>query len=123
MKSTLNIAIDCLLTTAVVASVPTYPYADTKSFTFTMALGTDQARLFVHWALIHQDGTIRYHTHRLEEYSFHKLDDTVQIHHDMDNVLDWVVGTMRRKTGAAVERIQKAKKVVDHPSPPKKQKI
>ena len=81
------------------------PSTETKSkikldtFVFTLAFGTSQAKLFVNWDL-DQDRSTEWHMHVLRSYDYDKLVDLTQLHHDIDNIMEWGVG--KRK-----ERIQK----------------
>ena len=81
------------------------PSTETKSkiklntMVFTLAFATSQARLFVNWDL-DQDGSTQWHMHVLRSYNYDKLGDLTQLHHDIDNIMEW--GVAKRK-----KRIQK----------------
>ena len=69
--------------------------ADINSFTFSLALDPDNARLFTHWAEEVAQSTppvIIWHMHLLEIYNFFSPNDYRRLHHDVDNILDWGVG-------------------------------
>ncbi len=81
------------------------PSTETKSkikldtLVFTLAFATSQARLFANWDL-DQDGSTQWHMHVLRNYNYDNLSDLTQLHHDIDNIMEW--GVAKRK-----ERIQK----------------
>ena len=77
--------------------------SDMFSFIFTFVICPDFARLFVAWAEEawssnnNDEPGINYHMHVLQHYYFSDGGDAwAAIHHDLDNILDWGVGT--RKT-------------------------
>ena len=80
------------------------PSTETKSkiklntLVFTLAFATSQARLFANWDL-DQDGSTHWHMHILRNYNYDDLGDLTQLHHDIDNIMEW--GVAKRK-----ERIQ-----------------
>ena len=80
------------------------PSTETKSkikldtLVFTLAFATSQARLFANWDL-DQDGSTQWHMHVLRNYNYDNLSDLTQLHHDIDNIMEW--GVAKRK-----ERIQ-----------------
>lgn len=78
--------------------------ADPDSFAFSLAIAADQAKMFVNWALDRPNGTVHWHMHRLATYSFDNLDHLTQLHHDIDNVLDWGVGPRKRKIEELIDR-------------------
>ena len=99
-----------------------YPRVDTESFAFSLAVTPNIANMFVHWCLEVDAGYVHWHAHRLEGYRFDRADEIAQLHHDIDNGLDWGVGTRKRDTIKLADRIIELGKVVAQPSPPKKQK-
>ena len=73
---------------------------DTKSFTFSLALVPRNARMFVHWAeeAYSKEGqllTINWHANEIHTYNLKFPEPWIELHRDMDNVLDW--GTLTRK--------------------------
>ena len=81
-----------------------YPKADMDSFAFTLAVGSQYANMFVNWALeMDSDNSVQWHMHWLQGYSFRKPDDLNQLHHDMNNVLDW---GLRVRKDKIIERCQ-----------------
>ena len=76
------------------------PSDETKSkirlntLVFTLAFATGQARLFANWDL-DQDGSTQWHMHVLRNYNYDNLSDLTQLHHDIDNIMEW--GVAKRK--------------------------
>ena len=73
---------------------------DTKSFTFSLAIVPRNARMFVHWAedAYSKEGvllTTNWHANELHTYNLKFPEPWIELHRDMDNVLDW--GTLTRK--------------------------
>ncbi|KAK4691407.1 hypothetical protein P7C71_g5588, partial [Lecanoromycetidae sp. Uapishka_2] len=68
----------------------------TDTLAFTFAFATSQARLFVNWDL-DQNGITNWHMHLLRDYNYNKLSDVSQLHHDIDNIMDWGVGKRKLK--------------------------
>ena len=66
----------------------------TNTLAFTLAFATSQARLFVHWDL-DQNGITNWHMHSLRSYNYDDLSDLTQLHHDIDNIMEW--GVTKRK--------------------------
>ena len=76
---------------------------DAKSFAFSLAFSPMEANLFVHWAeeALSKEGaliTVNWHASQIAHY-YLKLDGApwVELHHDIDNVLDWGVLTRRQE--------------------------
>ena len=75
-----------------------YPTAHIDSFAFTLAVGSQYANMFVSWALeMDSDNSFQWQMHWLQGYSFRKPDDLNQLHHDMNNILDWGLGVRKDK--------------------------
>ncbi|KAK0507001.1 hypothetical protein JMJ35_010701 [Cladonia borealis] len=73
---------------------------DTKSFTFSLALTPLFAFMFVHWAeeAFSKEGTVitvNWHATPVASYSLRWVAPWIELHRDIDNVLDW--GTLTRK--------------------------
>ena len=48
--------------------------------------------MLVNWALemdANDKDNVQWHMHQLRVYSYSTFDDLVQLHHDIDNILDW----------------------------------
>ena len=73
------------------------PKPDLDSWIFTFAVAADQAKSFVNWCLVNPSGELHWHMHLLNVYSFNKAADIALLRHDLDNVLDWGVGPVKRK--------------------------
>lgn len=69
-----------------------------NTLVFTFAFATGRAKLFVNWDL-DQDGSTQWHMHALRNYNYDNLSELTQLHHDIDNIMEW--GVAKRK-----ERIQ-----------------
>ncbi|KAL9123564.1 MAG: hypothetical protein Q9217_007014, partial [Psora testacea] len=92
--------------------LPAYPKADIDSFAFTLAIGSQHAHMFVNWALeIDSNDSIQWHMHVLRVYSYRKAEDLNQLHHDMNNILDWGVSTRKTKVMEYCENIHELKVV------------
>ena len=66
---------------------------DTKSFAFSLAMVPHDATMFVHWAeeAFSKEGkllTINWHATHIAHYFLNEEQDWIDLHHDMDNVLD-----------------------------------
>ncbi|KAL9096804.1 MAG: hypothetical protein Q9163_006405, partial [Psora crenata] len=69
-----------------------------ESFVFTLAVAADQAKMYVNWVLIERPSNIpKWQMHRLRNYTFDEADQIAQLHHDIDNVLDWGAGLRKRR--------------------------
>ena len=76
----------------------TYPKADMDSFAFTLAVGSQSANMFVNWALeIDSDNSVEWQMYRLQGYSFQEPEDLNQLHHDMNNILEWDLSVRKEK--------------------------
>ena len=94
---------------------------DTKSFVFSLALVPRSATMFVHWAeeAFAQDGTLvttNWHANHVAEYFLRDGAPWIELHRDIDNVLDW--GTLTRKQ----ELRDLCKKIHEHEQSNKRQK-
>ena len=74
--------------------------SDTKSFAFSLALDPLFATMFVHWAeeAFSKEGTvitINWHATPVASYILRYVEPWIDLHRDIDNVLDW--GTLTRK--------------------------
>ena len=84
---------------------------DAKSFAFSLAINPSEAILFVHWAeeALSKEGaliTVNWHATIIKHY-FLRLDEApwIELHHDIDNVLDWGVLTRRQELKNLCEQI------------------
>lgn len=68
----------------------------TSTLAFTLAFATSQARLFANWDL-DQDGSTQWHMHILRSYNYDDLSDLTQLHHDIDNIMEWGVAKRKMK--------------------------
>ena len=90
------------------SSTQVYPRADTESFAFTLAIGSQGANMFVDWALeldVNDKDNIQWHMHKLRVYSYFNLDDLAQLHHDINNILDWGLTTRKAEVENLCEKI------------------
>ena len=73
-----------------------YPRPDMESFAFAIAVGSSHAHMFVSWALEKDSkDSVEWHMHFLRDYSFRRPEDLQQLHHDMNNIQDWGLGTQK----------------------------
>ena len=89
------------------------PKADEDSFAFTIAVISMSATIFVNWALVDATKVVEWHMHRLRQYDFHRLDELSQLHHDVDNILDWGVTSRKRRVVELCGDIEKQQAVVE----------
>ena len=106
-----------------VVSAPEKGKPDMDSWVFSFAIAPDQAKCYVNWCLVYPSGILHWHMHLLDVYSFHKVDDISQMHHDLDNILDWGVGPWKRKIEAQAELKIQSGELLDEVPPAKKRKI
>lgn len=96
--------------------------ADMDSFAFTIALGSQDARMYANWARVKAKGGIEWHMHQLRNYNFRSLDEVNRLHYDIDNILDWGVSSRKRKVVELCKTIEKKQLVVSG-QPAKKVKM
>lgn len=85
-------------TTSTSPPSPADPMVDMDSFAFTLAVGSQMANMFVNWALeMDSKDSVQWHMSFLRVYSYRKPNDLNQLHHDMNNILDWGLGTRKSK--------------------------
>ena len=94
---------------------------DTKSFTFSLAIVPRNARMFVHWAeeAFSKEGillTTNWHANEVHTYNLKFPEPWIELHRDLDNILDW--GTLTRKQ----ELTDLCKKILEREQSNKKQK-
>jgi len=94
---------------------------DETCFTFSLAVDPHLAYLYVNWAEEewtsgNKKPTIDYQMSLLDGYFLHQPEAWVKLHHDIDNVLDWVVGKHKR------DQIASCNRIAAHVSPNKKRK-
>ncbi|KAM0795839.1 hypothetical protein BDR22DRAFT_869568 [Usnea florida] len=100
-----------------IPSAAEYPKVDINTFAFSLALGSDHARLFVNWALEVGPGHVKWHMHRLASYDYRTLDELDELHRHMNNVLDWAVTKRKSQVIQLCGKIKEAKGLY---MPPKK---
>lgn len=104
------------------AETPIHHYrTDTKSFVFSLALVPRSATMFVHWAeeAFSEDGTLvttNWHATHVADYFLREGAPWIELHRDIDNVLDW--GTLTRKQ----ELEELCRKILEREQSNKKQK-
>lgn len=94
---------------------------DTKSFAFSLALVPESATMFVHWAeeAFSEEGiliTTNWHASHIAHYFLRDVAPWIDLHRDIDNVLDW--GTLTRKK----ELNELCNKILEREQSNKKQK-
>ena len=75
---------------------------DAKSFAFSLAIHPSDATMFVHWAeeAFSKEGkllTINWHANHIAHYYLKDEDPWIDLHRDIDNILDWGVLTRRQE--------------------------
>lgn len=75
---------------------------DTKSFAFSLTIRPGLAEIYVHWAeeAFSKEGqflTISWHGSNLTHYFLRKANDWIELHRDLENVLDWGVLTRKQE--------------------------
>ena len=75
---------------------------DTKSFAFSLKIRPELSEIFVHWAeeVFSKDGqflSINWHAAYLTHYCLRKAADWIELHRDIDNILDWGVLARRQE--------------------------
>ncbi|MDI1488105.1 MAG: hypothetical protein OHK93_007379 [Ramalina farinacea] len=98
------------------------PKPDEDSFAFSIAVGPQQARIFVNWALVYPADVVEWQMHLLRDYHFRRLDDIEQLHHDMDNIMEWGVTFRKQKVTELCGKIEEQGIVMEKP-PSKKVEI
>ena len=89
----------------------TFRVPDEKNFTFTLALRPDKARLFVNWAedeyFKHNSkiATVHWHMNRIASYNLDNDEEWIELHNDLDNVLDWGVGQHKDEVSDLLSKI------------------
>lgn len=90
----------------------TFRVPDKKNFTFTLALRPDKARLFVNWAedeYFVEGGklaTVHWHMNRIASYNLDNDEEWIDLHNDLDNVLDWGVGQHKDEVNDLLSKIE-----------------
>ena len=90
----------------------TFRVPDKKNFTFTLALRPDKARLFVNWAedeyFEHNRklATVHWHMNRIASYNLDNDAEWIDLHNDLDNVLDWGVGQHKDEVNNLLSKIE-----------------
>ena len=75
---------------------------DTKSFAFSLAIHSTDATMFVHWAedVFSKEGkwlTINWHSSYIARYWLGEEEAWIELHRDIDNILDWGVLARRQE--------------------------
>lgn len=83
---------------------------DENCFTFSLAVDPHLAFLYVNWAEEefssgNKKATVCYQMNLLDSYCLERPEEWVKLHHDIDNVLDWIVGKHKRDQSALCNQI------------------
>lgn len=75
---------------------------DTKSFAFSLIINPGRSIMFVHWAeeAFSKAGqllTTNWHAHHVTHYFLHNEAPWIELHRDIDNVLDWGVSSRKQE--------------------------
>ncbi len=83
---------------------------DTQSFAFSLAIVPRAATIFVHWAeeAYSKEGqllTVRWHANYVANYNLKDPAAWVELHRDLDNILDWGVLIRKEEIGSLCDQI------------------
>ena len=83
---------------------------DDQSFAFSLAIVPQYAKLFVHWAeeAYSKEGelvTINWHANWVTDYNLVSPAAWIELHHDVDNILDWGVLTRKKELDDLCKKI------------------
>ena len=83
---------------------------DAKSFAFSLAIHPSDATMFVHWAeeAFSKEGkllTINWHASHISHYWLQEEEPWIELHRDIDNILDWGVLARRQELEALCSQI------------------
>ena len=84
--------------------------ADAKSFAFSLAIHPSDATMLVHWAeeAFDKEGTlltVNWHASYIAHYWLKEEGPWMELHHDIDNILDWGVLARRQELKELCSRI------------------
>ena len=83
------------------------PTQDMDTISFTLAVLPQIAKLSIHFAETWPDGHTEWQMHRLKSYLLEECDYLQELHHDIDNILDWGCTTRKKQiTNQAAELAQ-----------------
>ena len=84
--------------------------ADEKSFTFSLAIDSSEAKLYVNWALIELNQTPKWQMHRLDTYSFDRPLEVIALLKAINNILDWGCGQRKKELAKQANDLIAAKR-------------
>lgn len=83
------------------------PTQDMDTISFTLAVCPQIAKMSIHFAETWPDGHTEWQMHRLKSYLLEECDHLQDLHHDIDNILDWGCTTRKKQiTDQAAELAQ-----------------
>ncbi len=95
------------------------PIQHMDTISFTLAVCPQIAKMSIHFAETWPDGRTEWQMHRLKSYLLEECDHVQELHHDIDNILDWGCTTRKKQITAQVaelkqitSHIEEAKKVI-----------
>ena len=101
------------------STASTQPTPDKDTICFTLAVCPQIAKMCIHFAETWPDGHSQWQMHRLKTYLLEERDHVQELHHDIDNILDWGCSTLKRQVTAQLAEweqitsaIEKVKKVL-----------
>ncbi|KAL8833945.1 MAG: hypothetical protein Q9176_007742 [Flavoplaca citrina] len=97
------------------AHATTYPKANKKSISFTLALTPDLAKMNVHWAEETGPTAQTWHQAELRTYRMDVLDDIRQLRLNLDNIFDWGCGSRMKKITEQAERVAAKRATMNSP--------
>ena len=101
------------------STASTEPTPDKDTICFTLAVTPQIAKMCIHFAETWPDGHSQWQMHGLKSYLLEECDHVQELHHDIDNILDWGCTTLKRQVTAQVvefeqitSHIEEVKKVM-----------
>ena len=82
------------------STASTQPRPDKDTICFTLAVCPQIAKMCIHFAETWPDGHSQWQMHRLRTYLLEERDHVQELHHDIDNILDWGCSTLKRQVTA-----------------------
>ena len=87
------------------STASTQPTPDKDTICFTLAVTPQIAKMCIHFAETWPDGHSQWQMHRLKTYLLEECDHVQELHHDIDNILDWGCTTLKRQVTAQLAEL------------------
>ena len=82
------------------------PTQHMDTISFTLAVCPQIAKMSIHFAETWPDGRTEWHMLRLKTYLLEECDHLQELHHDIDNILDWGCTTRKKQITAQVAELE-----------------